>query len=236
MEVAVSFHPQICPGGPEWGAQGRGRSDRYRSDSEVGRTHMELGSQSGLTLVLIQQILLGTCRVPSIVLISGKQAKGVWFFPRGWWGKTKQARSPVCLISKSVCVHVRVRACVCIHFCRASWPLPCCALSGCGICWLSVSSVSVSDVIQPGLHTEHETWSREPQESGRTLRGLCHCREGEADVASPGRYSQFIIVLNSGSTWRGQGADDVSTAQKCPFCFPFIAAVLNYSAFLNKWN
>ena len=69
---------------------------------------MELGSQNGLTLALIQQILLGTCCVPSVLLISGKQAKDVWFFPHGWWGKTKHVHSPVCLISKSVCVHVRV--------------------------------------------------------------------------------------------------------------------------------
>ena len=103
----------------------------------------------------------------------------------------------------------RVRACV--RPPRAPLlrdPLLWCPLAQCPL-------FSLSDVIQSGFHKEHETGSRQPQEPGRALRGLCGQREGAADVASPGRYAPLAVVLgNLGRVWKWQGARSTSQKQR----------------------
>lgn len=112
-----------------------------------------------------------------------------------------------------------VRVCVCISTSPALLRL----LSCCGISWLSVSSLSLSDILQSGFHKEHEAGSRQPQESRRTLCGLCRQCEGEVNVASPGRYAQLVLTLKDvGSEWKWQGADVFSTSRKCPFRVPLL--------------
>lgn len=211
------------------------RSDGRHSDSGVGRMHTELGNESGLILSLIR-VLLGTCCVPSRRLSSGTQMKNLWFFPHGWWGD-KRVNSLILVRSVHLhaCARLRVHGCVCVYFCCASWLRSYWAFSHCGICWLSVRSLSLPDIVQSGVHEEHEAWSREPQEPGRALCGLRHSCEGEADVAPPGRYSQFLIVWIRGPPGRGRGRRPQHCSAR-PLRFPRVSAVLNYSAFLNKWN
>ena len=124
---------------------------------------------------------------------------------------------------KRGCVHLL--ACACVHFCCASWLHCHWAFSRCGICWLSVRSLSLPDIVQSGIHEEHEAWSREPQEPGRALCGLRHSCEGEADVAPPGRYSQSWWFWIRGPPGAGRGR----RLQHCPVCllhFPRVSAVL----------
>lgn len=115
------------------------------------------------------------------VLTSGLQTREARCFSSGVAGKTDRRTRPAVLRTMAVCV----RTCVCA-LCRF---LGCLAVIHPAQC-----DFSLSDVVQSGFHEEHEAGGREPQEPRRTLCGLRRQREGEADVASPGRY----VVSRSG--------------------------------------